>query len=91
MPVKLLSIPFQIPKMALKLVILCGLITISSAAVKLQEMFSWNALDWAYPDQQSKIAALSSGELIPENALPVGIERWGNKLFVSVPRWRPGK
>ncbi|KAJ8725133.1 hypothetical protein PYW07_016091 [Mythimna separata] len=25
-----------------------------------------------------------------ENALPVGIERWRNKLFVSVPRWKAG-
>lgn len=28
--------------------------------------------------------------LIPENALPVGIELWGDKMFVSVPRWMPG-
>ncbi|KAI5634340.1 major royal jelly protein domain-containing protein [Phthorimaea operculella] len=70
--------------------LLLGLVSLSTATVKLQEMFSWNALDWAYPDQQSRLAAISNGELIPENALPVGIERWNNKLFVSVPRWRAG-
>ncbi|XP_049865521.1 protein yellow [Pectinophora gossypiella] len=76
--------------MTSSLLLLCCLVSLSSAAVKLQEMFSWNVLDWAYPDEQTKLMAISSGELIPENALPVGIERWGNKLFVSVPRWRPG-
>lgn len=35
--------------------------------------------------------ALASGTYIPQNALPVGVEHWGNKLFVTVPRWRDGK
>ncbi|RVE48929.1 hypothetical protein evm_006391, partial [Chilo suppressalis] len=61
-----------------------------SASVKFQEMFSWNALDWNYPDEYSKQHAINAGALIPENALPVGIERWKNKLFVSVPRWKSG-
>lgn len=47
-------------------------------------------MDWNYPDEYSKQQAISSGALIPENALPVGVERWRNKLFVSVPRWKSG-
>ncbi|CAG9792104.1 unnamed protein product [Diatraea saccharalis] len=74
--------------MAWKFFLLC--LPFASAAVKFQEMFSWNALDWNYPDEYSRQHAISAGALIPENALPVGIERWRNKLFVSVPRWRPG-
>lgn len=38
-----------------------------------------------------KDIALASGTYIPQNALPVGVEHWGNKLFVTVPRWRDGK
>lgn len=76
--------------MAWKL-LFCYLIPLASAAVKFQETFAWNVMDWNYPDQASRQQAISSGALIPENALPVGIERWKNKLFVSVPRWRPGK
>ncbi|KPJ12548.1 Protein yellow [Papilio machaon] len=67
-----------------------GLVAYASAAVKLQEVFSWNAMDWNYPNEYLKQEAILSGALIRENALPVGIERWRNKLFVSVPRWRPG-
>ncbi|XP_041972920.1 protein yellow [Aricia agestis] len=70
--------------------VLCGLVALSSGAVKLTEHYSWNMLDWDYPDPYSKQQAYQTGELIPQNALPVGIERWRNKLFVSVPRWRPG-
>lgn len=74
-----------------KLFLLFGLVAVVSATVKLQEVFSWNVLDWNYPDEYQKQQALQSGALIRENALPVGIERWRNKLFVSVPRWFPGK
>ncbi|CAH2062923.1 unnamed protein product, partial [Iphiclides podalirius] len=75
--------------MLAKLLVL-GLVAYASAAVKMQEVFSWNVMDWNYPDEYLKQEALVTGSLIPENALPVGIERWRNKLFVSVPRWRPG-
>ncbi|XP_012279572.1 protein yellow [Orussus abietinus] len=56
----------------------------------LLERFSWRQIDFAYPDQNSRQMAIASGEFIPENALPVGIEIWRNKVFVTVPRWRDG-
>lgn len=55
------------------------------------ERFSWNILDWAYPDQFSRDAAMASGDYVPQNGLPVGIEIWQNKLFVTVPRWKNGQ
>lgn len=81
----------QIPAMAFKLVLLLGLAGACSASLRLQERYAWNALDWNFPDEYSRQQALYSGAFVPENALPVGIERWKNKLFVSVPRWRAGK
>nr|ADD51174.1 yellow-like protein [Apis mellifera] len=56
----------------------------------LLERFFWRTLNYAYPDEASKTMAMMKGEYIPENALPVGIEIWRNKLFVTVPRWRNG-
>ncbi|XP_051172955.1 protein yellow-like [Leptopilina boulardi] len=56
----------------------------------LLERYAWNVLDFAYPDEGSRQAAIDKGDYIPENALPVGIEIWRNKLFVTVPRWRDG-
>lgn len=62
----------------------------ASGVQRLQEMFNWRQLDFQFPSIQMKQQALASGAYIPTNALPVGIEHWGNKLFVSVPRWRDG-
>lgn len=56
----------------------------------LLERYAWKILDWAYPDDASRQRAIANGEFVPENALPVGIEIWKNKLFVTVPRWRNG-
>lgn len=60
-------------------------------AFKLEERYSWNQLDFVFPTQSMKDIALASGTYIPQNALPVGIEHWGNRLFVTVPRWRDGE
>lgn len=74
---------------------LLGLITMIlfvglSSAQRLQERFNWRQLDWVFPNQQLRDRAIASGDYIPTNGLPVGIERWQNKLFVTVPRWRNG-
>jgi hypothetical protein len=76
--------------------IACGLFLVlfaglTSATVKLQERFNWRQLDWVFPNIQTRDRAIASGDYIPTNGLPVGIERWQNKLFVSVPRWRNGQ
>lgn len=67
-----------------------ALLEISHAAFKLEERYSWNQLDFVFPTRAMKDIALASGTYIPQNALPVGVENWGNKLFVTVPRWRDG-
>jgi hypothetical protein len=66
-------------------------IGVCSASLRLQERFNWRQLDWVFPNQAIRDRAISSGDYIPTNGLPVGIERWQNKLFVSVPRWRNGE
>ncbi|XP_016938824.2 protein yellow [Drosophila suzukii] len=72
------------------LVTLIALATPSWAAYKLQERYNWNQLDFAFPNARLKEQALASGDYIPQNGLPVGVEHFGNRLFVTVPRWRDG-
>lgn len=60
------------------------------AISKFQEQYRWQQIDYEYPTEQHRIHALRTGKFIPANNLPVGIEVWNDKLFVSVPRWRPG-
>lgn len=61
-----------------------------SAHRKLQEYYHWTALDYAFPSLEQRINSLLTKRFIPENNLPVGIEVWRNKLFITVPRWREG-
>ncbi|XP_054727583.1 protein yellow [Anastrepha obliqua] len=70
-------------------VLLC-LVAHARATYKLQERYSWTQLDFAFPSANLKQQALASGDYVPQNALPVGVEHWGNRLFVTVPRWRDG-
>lgn len=77
-----------------RVLVLLGVIALvgfAQATYKLQERYSWNQMDFAFPSQTIKDQAIASGDYIPTNALPVGVEHWGNKLFVTVPRWRDGK
>ncbi|XP_022904268.1 protein yellow [Onthophagus taurus] len=71
------------------IILLITLQSVFSARI-LKEQFAWNQLDYAYPSFDERQEALRTGRFVPENNLPVGIEIWGDKLFVSVPRWRVG-
>ncbi|XP_050514591.1 protein yellow isoform X2 [Diabrotica virgifera virgifera] len=57
---------------------------------KLQEHFQWNILDYEFPTEAIRRNALLTGRFKPENNLPVGMEIWQDKLFISVPRWKEG-
>ncbi len=59
---------------------------LSGSCGKLDEKFSWNKLDFAWPSAEAKAEAVKSGNYIEENNLPLGLEVWKNKLFITVPR-----
>lgn len=60
------------------------------AQAELEEVYGWKQMEFAWPDEKTKQDALQSGAYIPENNLPLGIQKWKNKLFVTVPRWKAG-
>ena len=74
----------------LKLAIFIGLVCCALANNPLKEVYSWKQVDFEYPDESARQEAIRSKEFIPENNLPLGIERWKNKLFVTFPRWKDG-
>ncbi|XP_023170173.2 protein yellow [Drosophila hydei] len=57
---------------------------------KLEERFSWKQLTFDWPSAEAEAEAKQSGHYIAENNLPLGVERWENKIFVTVPRWKAG-
>ena len=64
--------------------LLCAGIVFGKA--KLVEKFSWKQLEFEWPSEQAEKAAISKGQYVPENNLPLGLERWNDKLFITVPR-----
>lgn len=64
------------------------ILTLASAAfAALEEVFGWNELSFAWPSNEAKENAIKSGDYVPENNLPLGLDRWKDKLFVTVPRY----
>ncbi|BET02543.1 Major royal jelly protein [Nesidiocoris tenuis] len=56
----------------------------------LTEVFRWGNIDFAYPSSAARDAAIKSGLFVPESNLPLGLEVYENRLFVTLPRWRKG-
>lgn len=72
---------------------LLPLLTIACAAYandNLRVAYEWKQIDFEYPSQQDRDAAISNGAFRQENVIPVGIEVYKNRLFFTLPRTRPG-
>ncbi|XP_071448644.1 protein yellow-like [Hetaerina americana] len=56
----------------------------------LEEVYGWKVVDYAWPSEESRNAALARGDYIPNNNVIAGIKVWGERLYVTAPRWHPG-
>ncbi|XP_074031824.1 yellow-c [Leptinotarsa decemlineata] len=74
----------------MKLPLFAALIYIGKAAAVLEEVFAWKELDFDWPNDEFKNDLVKSGEYVAGNNLPLGVDRWKDKLFVTVPRWKSG-
>lgn len=57
---------------------------------KFQDVFYWNQIDYAFESDEDRQSAIEKGDYIPQNNLPLGLERWKERVFVSIPRWKLG-
>lgn len=71
----------------LALFIVCNSVT---AHDNLKVAYQWKQIDFEYPNIEERQAAIASGNFIQENNLPVGIEVYRDRLFVTLPRWKKG-
>ncbi|OWR44676.1 yellow-h3 [Danaus plexippus plexippus] len=53
-------------------------------------LYKWKYVDFDFPSERHRQRSISNGDYIPENCLPLGLEVWGNRMFVSLPSWRRG-
>ncbi|ERL92756.1 protein yellow [Dendroctonus ponderosae] len=61
-----------------------------AALANLEKVFAWKELTFSWPNEDAENVALKNGDYVPKNNLPLGLDRWRNKLFVTIPRWKSG-
>ncbi|XP_018320378.1 protein yellow-like [Agrilus planipennis] len=52
--------------------------------------YRWKQIDFLFPSEQEKYDAISSGKFIQENVLPLGVETYKDRIFVTCPKWKTG-
>ncbi|CAG9125745.1 unnamed protein product [Plutella xylostella] len=57
---------------------------------QLHILYEWKQLDYQFPSEGARQQALASKEFVPQNNIPMGLEVFEDRLFVTVPRWRSG-
>lgn len=70
----------------LVLTVIAIIIGISNAK-KLEEKYSWKELDFAWPSEEVKQEAIKTGRYIEGHNLPLGLDVWKDKVFITVPRY----
>ncbi|XP_063701407.1 protein yellow-like [Culicoides brevitarsis] len=53
-------------------------------------VYEWKVLDFAYPSESARVAALYEGAYIPQNNIISDVKPFANRLYVTVPRMLNG-
>lgn len=72
-------------------VLLCALFFVAArAGLDFRVGYSWFHMDLQYATKHLRRIAIWTKYYIPENLIPTSIDIHKNKLFVALPRMRPG-
>lgn len=74
---------------AISLVVALAVASVCESATP-QLKFAWKQLDYAWKTPADRENAIKDGKFVQEHNLPLGLARWKNKLFITVPRWKSG-
>lgn len=79
---------------ALIITAICCIISIlsvhTSANDNLRVAYQWKEIDFEFPTAAERQEAIASKRYIPENVIPVGLEVYKKRLFLTLPRWKEG-
>lgn len=56
----------------------------------LQIKYEWKAINFMYPNDSMRSAAISSEAFIPANVIPTALDVHENRLFLALPRLKRG-
>ncbi|XP_058808630.1 protein yellow-like isoform X2 [Phymastichus coffea] len=60
------------------------------AGPAMQLAYYWKTVDYEFDSEEDRKSLIYSGSFVPENNLPLGLEIWKDKIFISLPRWKKG-
>ncbi|XP_015116470.1 protein yellow isoform X1 [Diachasma alloeum] len=56
----------------------------------MELVYAWSTVDFEFESEAARERAIFEGSYIPENNLPLGLEFWHDRVFVTLPKWRSG-
>jgi hypothetical protein len=56
----------------------------------LRVAYQWKQMDFEFPNIDERQAAITNLTFVSENVIPVGLEVYKNRLFITLPRWKKG-
>lgn len=67
----------------------------STCIEKLKNIYSWKALDFAFPSQEARTQAIIEGRFIPGASVPIDVDfyhkaKQGSVVFITIPRFQNG-
>lgn len=74
----------------MKILILLLVAVVAVSCDPFKTVFSWKQVDYKFPNDSMRESYKSSGNFVQENVVPLGLNVWGDKLFITVPRWKKG-
>lgn len=63
---------------------------ITIAMDNLRVAYQWKMVDYEFTSNEHRQNLINDGDFKPENNLPLGLEVYGDRLFITVPRWKDG-
>nr|XP_033183503.1 uncharacterized protein LOC117153503 [Bombus vancouverensis nearcticus] len=64
------------------------------ALEKLKIIYSWKSLDFVFPSEHARLAAIKSGNFIPGSPLPIDVDVYNGEskstVFIAIPRFQDG-
>lgn len=56
----------------------------------LRVAYEWKQIDFKFPSDEARSEAIANKSFIQENVIPVGLEVYQSRLFITLPRWKTG-
>lgn len=56
----------------------------------LRVAYEWREIDFEYRSASDRNEAIESKAFVPANVIPVGLEVYQTRLFITLPRWKQG-